>query len=319
MSTDSRLPPTEGTPSPHCRHVIEIAGALHGAVTRNQARAVLGEHGLRVALRQRRLVRCWRNVLADPARALDPRTRAAAALLLTGSRAVLTGSTAAWLHGCTAADTARIHVLLSYDRSVRSRRGLAVHSGRFQEEDVVELDGLRVLALDLVISELLCTASRPSALACADQALAAQPFELRGEFESAIVERLGTRWDRRGTRRANGLLHLVSGRAEAPPESWLRLLVVDAGLPLLVPQYEISDVDGRLLYRLDLSWPELRIALEYDGYQAHAGREAADAAREEDLRRRGWIVIRATAADLHNPSRLLRQLRGALRQRRFVA
>ncbi len=48
-------------------------------------------------------------------------------------------------------------------------------------------------------------------------------------------------------------------------ESWLRLRIVDAGFPRPVVQIEVLDADGRCVYRLDLGWPDRRLAVEYDG------------------------------------------------------
>lgn len=296
--------------------MIAVSGALHGACTRRQARACLGEHGLRAAIRDGRLRLLWPGVLVEPTRRLDPRTAAAAALLLAGPSAVLTGPTAAWLHGCTAAGHPDSHLLLPYDEWLRRRPGLVVHHGRWSEYDVEEVDGLPVLVLDHVISELLCTANRRTALGCADQALAGRPESLRADFRREVQTRLDLRDDRRGTRRAAALLDLATGRAESPPESWLVLIVVDAGFPPPEAQHPVRNSDGSVRYRLDLSWPELMIAIEYDGYVPHLGRAEADAAREEDLRRRGWTVLRANADDLRDPGRLLDGLQNAFAQRR---
>ncbi|WAL64974.1 DUF559 domain-containing protein [Amycolatopsis cynarae] len=59
--------------------------------------------------------------------------------------------------------------------------------------------------------------------------------------------------------------------------------------------------------------------MEYDGCEAHEARREQDAAREEDLRRRGWIVIRADASDLKDLSRLVAAVRTAFRPRRQAA
>jgi hypothetical protein len=209
-----------------------------------------------------------------------------------------------------------VHVLLPYDRRTRMQHGLRVHQGRFDADDVVEVDGLPVLDLDLVVSELLCSKDRREALACADQAIAMRPEQQGMAFKASIERRLLNRVDRRGTRRAALLLQLVDGRSESPPESWLRLLVIEAGFPLPDVQHRVLDIDGKLIYRLDLAWPELRIALEYDGYEAHAGRALRDAARDEDLARRGWLTVRASAEDLRNPRRLIEELSSAFRSRR---
>jgi hypothetical protein len=179
--------------------------------------------------------------------------------------------------------------------------------------------GMPVFVLDLVIADLLCTAPRRLAFACADQALAALPASRREAFRAAVDKRLVARDDRRGTRRAEVLLALATGKAESPPESWLLLLVADAGFPLPEPQFEVRHLDGRVLYRLDLAWPELRIALEYDGYEAHEGRAEADTERDLRLAGRGWIVIRVRSHDLGEPERVLGELRRAHASRRHAA
>jgi very-short-patch-repair endonuclease len=47
-------------------------------------------------------------------------------------------------------------------------------------------------------------------------------------------------------------------------------------------------------YRLDFAYPRRRVAVEYNGYDAHemtAEQRASDAARLEWLQRNGWTVI----------------------------
>jgi very-short-patch-repair endonuclease len=48
--------------------------------------------------------------------------------------------------------------------------------------------------------------------------------------------------------------------------------------------------------------------VEYDGYAAHVDKAEADRARDEDLRRRGWKVLRADVSDLRDPTQLFRHL-----------
>ena len=295
--------------------VTELPPGLHGAHNRATLQRELGVLRVRALLREGRLVAATRDVLVDRARQLDLRTRAAAALLLAGKRAVLTSHTAAVLFGCTAADSSRVHVLVGYDRPLRSTIDIAVHHGVYEEEDVVVLDGLRLFALDCVLTELLCRASRGTALACVDQALTLTPPESRAEFRAGVAHRIATRRDSRGRRRAEILLDLATGLAESPAESWLLLKLFDAGLPIPAQQVPVADMDGNTLYRLDFAWEDLRVALEYDGYAAHQGRGLRDAAREADLRRLGWTVIRVTASDLKDPTELLAAIRQAFWRR----
>jgi uncharacterized protein DUF559 len=292
--------------------MTEISTVAPGAHLRRDLVDRYGEHAVRIALRDGLLEQPWRGVIITKDRSLDLPTRAAGALLAIDARGVLSGPTAAALHGCSAADDCPdVHVTVPYESRCVRRPGLVVHNDRFEECDVVTRMGLRVFVLDLVIAELLCTASRRLALACMDQALAALPEQRRRAFRDEVGHRLATRDDRRGTRRGGMLLDLATGKADSPPESWLRLLVVDARFPVPEAQFEVRGLDGELIYLLDMAWPELRIALEYDGYEAHEGRAEADELRDRRLAGRGWIVIRARAQDLRQPKRLIGELRAA--------
>jgi hypothetical protein len=291
-------------------HMIRLPAGLHGAYLRPDLEAHLGRSRLRSAINEGRLLSYSRTVVIMRDRMQDLRTLSAAALLMAGPEAVLTSHTSAHLHGCTAADVDRVHLLISYDRKLRLRPGLAVHYGNYDPADVVELEGLRCLTLDATIAELLCRGRRSTALACADQALAFA--DGRGEFKADVAARLADRPDPRGKRRGEFLLDIATGLPESPPESWLLLKIVDAGFPAPEPQYRIHDLAGRLIYRLDFAWPDRRVAVEYDGYEAHEHRHRQDTARDEDLHRRGWKVIRADASDLRDPTRLFARLSAEL-------
>ncbi len=172
-----------------------------------------------------------------------------------------------------------------------------------------------MFSLDRALADHLCDGDKRTAFAALEEALHNLPPGHREILRTNVRDRLIDRRDRRGIHRAQMLLALATGEADSPPESILRLIVVEAGLPIPVVQYEINTVDGRKLYVLDLAWPELRIALEYDGYATHEDRRDYDAERDARMTARGWITIRATAADLRDPRRLLAELRAAFARR----
>lgn len=288
----------------------------HGAYLRRDLLERLGRHRLESDVRDGLLVRMGPGVLVEARRALDVNTRAAAALLAHGRRAVITGPTAAWLHGCTAIASRATHVMVLYGHPSRSRGGLVVHNAPFPSaDDIVELVGLRVFCLERVISDLLCTARPRDAIAVTDQALGLYDGLEQELFRARLTARLADRPDRRGTRRAAQLLELATGRAESPPESWLLLEVVRLGFPPPMANLAVRSPTGEVVYRLDLAWEGPRIALEYNGHAVHAGREAEDELRADDLRRRGWIVIFVTKDDLADSRRLERELRDAFARR----
>jgi G:T-mismatch repair DNA endonuclease (very short patch repair protein) len=116
----------------------------------------------------------------------------------------------------------------------------------------------------------------------------------------------------RGSRMAREVARLADGLAESPPETRLRLLLHRAGFPAPVAQFRIFDREG-LIARVDFAYPELKIAIEYDGlWHAEPGQFEKDRKRLNRLSAEGWLVIFVTAADLRHPERLLARLAAEL-------
>lgn len=118
-----------------------------------------------------------------------------------------------------------------------------------------------------------------------------------------------------GAHHSRGLetvLALVNGLAESPMESRIRMAIVLGGLPAPVLQHPVS-LDGRR-YRLDLAYPEHRLAIEYDGELHHSQlRARADLLREADLTRLGWTVLRFDAhTALLRPDHIADDVRAAI-------
>ena len=210
--------------------MLSVPEECRGPRTYAQLREALGRRSVDRLRADGRLRPLW-GVLVPQESLLDPDTRAAAALLVAGPTAALTGLTAAWLQGCPVAATPVVHVAVPYSSSLRTREGLIVHQGRGLLSEVIEIRNLRTVALEVAITELLCTDSPRRALAIADQAAAQFTERDRSAFRGRIADRLAARVDRRGTIRASGLLALITGKAESPPESWLKLLVVTLAFP----------------------------------------------------------------------------------------
>lgn len=286
-----------------------------GACRQRDAVAALGRRRVRTALETGEVLVPWTGVLVDPARATEPVTLISAARLATGTSAVVTGPSAAFLHGLTALAPTPVHLVLPYETRVAQRPGIVVHNGTGLDEDREERDGLPILCLDRVVSDLACTLFPPEALALLDEAFA-QVDELdRPALRRRLRERLQVRPDPRGTVIGRRLVDLATGRAASPAESWTLWRVVDLGFPVPEVNLPVNDLDGRRLYLLDLGWPKVKIAVEYNGHAAHAGREEHDEARIRDLERRGWIVIVIGAEDLANPVRLETELYEAFARR----
>jgi hypothetical protein len=88
----------------------------------------------------------------------------------------------------------------------------------------------------------------------------------------------------------------VVQQAESRPEMRVYRTLVRAGLPAPVPQHRVT-VDGRR-FRLDLAYPDVRLGIEYQGFDAHRSRTAHD----HDFRHHrllttaGWTLLFVTGA-----------------------
>lgn len=115
----------------------------------------------------------------------------------------------------------------------------------------------------------------------------------------------------RGVARLRKVLDLVDGGAESPPESRLRLVLMNAGLPRPETQIEFHG----LRIRVDLGWRQWKVAVEYDGVQHWADRRqrAWDIERIALLEAAGWAVVRVSSVMLAHPEQLVERVRAKLR------
>lgn len=100
-------------------------------------------------------------------------------------------------------------------------------------------------------------------------------------------------------------------RVESPMETETRLMIVDAGLPEPQVQYVVWH-RGRRIAKVDLAYPERRVAIEYegDGHRTDRRQWREDIRRQRELEESGWTLIRLTADDLrgHGRTRFLSRL-----------
>ena len=71
--------------------------------------------------------------------------------------------------------------------------------------------------------------------------------------------------------------------------------------------------DGGFVARVDLAFPDRRVAVEYDGaWHAEPGQFAKDRRRLDALVATGWTVLHVTAADRRDPDVLIAGIRALL-------
>jgi hypothetical protein len=103
----------------------------------------------------------------------------------------------------------------------------------------------------------------------------------------------------RRTARIHALLAVrLTGYDPGDSELEMRVLraIVAAGLPEPVQQHELRLPNRRC--RIDLAYPDVKLAIEVDGFGPHTTRTAfdRDRARANDLTTAGWTILRFTSA-----------------------
>lgn len=132
----------------------------------------------------------------------------------------------------------------------------------------------------------------------------------------AELKDMAERWvGRRGAKALRRSAERARAGSESPGESRTRFVMLEAGFPEPVPKHWVQLEEDRRA-RTDLAYPELRIAIEYQGeYHFSPEQVIDDMERIRELRLRGWIVILVTRRDIRNPVAFLAELRAALASR----
>jgi hypothetical protein len=239
---------------------------------------------------------------------LTPVIRAQACWLRSRRRGILAGLSASAVHGARWIDPARPATIIDTNR--RPTAGVQVWEERIEPDEISTVDGIRITApartaLDIARRYPLDVAV--SAIDALAQAVEVKPADIE-----LLVDRYR---GRRGMKAARGVLELIDDGAQSPKETWLRLLLIRAGLPSPQTQIAVRDEWGCAEAYLDMGWEDLKIAVEYDGDQHRTDRfqYVKDIRRLEMLERRGWIVIRVVAED--HPAAILRRVRAAFARR----
>lgn len=233
----------------------------------------------------------------------------AAALLLPKTHA-LSGVSAAWCYGVRLASTA--HAVIASTTGavhVEGAHGIRVHQTPLDPGDVRLREGL-VLTTPVRAAWDIATLEPPDDAIAILDAMVRDRLLTANELRTRVALSGGL-WRVTRVRQA---VDLVDGRSESPPESRIRVAVIRAGLPRPIPQFEVR-VDGIFIARVDLAWPDAKVAVEYDGsHHADVLQMRRDRRRLNGLVHAGWTVIHATALDLADPTTLVEQIRAALRR-----
>jgi very-short-patch-repair endonuclease len=261
----------------------------------------LSRYRIRTLLRDHQIRPLLRGVLVDT-RVPDTRDlRCFALALVLPPQGVICHSSAAWAVKVDAFQPKDRYLLtpqcmVPHGTSRSRYSGVQCVQGYLSDSDVMVMNGVRVTVPARTTVDLMRTLRRPYALSVADAMVRADLVTI-----AELSGRIRRLKHFPGIVQARELLRLIDPRAESPGESWLRLRLIDAGFPFPRPQYEVIDHRGRIIARIDLAYPEIKLAMEYDGAAFHSH----DDDRTHDEQRRGlltdaygWRVEPATKADV---------------------
>jgi hypothetical protein len=246
------------------------------------------------------------GVYVPKSAAASLRARTVGAWLWSGRRGVVAGRAAAALHGAQWVDPATPIELIG--GQCRSPRGLIVRNERVDGDEVVDVAGLTVTSLARTALDLGRHLPRNDAVRHLDAL--AHATGVRADDALAQVARHPRA---RNLRRAEVAIELMDAGGQSPKETWLRLLLIDAGFPRPRTQIRVT-MSGRVAI-LDMGWDEPMIGVDYDGGQhlVDRTRYVHDIARNELVRRRGWMDLHVVAE--HSRPFIVQRVADAFAQR----
>jgi hypothetical protein len=237
------------------------------------------------------------------------RQRSQAAWLWSGRRGVLAGLAAAALHGSNWIDDGEPVELVW--RNPHPPAGIITRNHCLDDDEITHVARLPVTTPARTAYDLGRLLQRGEAVARLDALMRATPYSV----EDVLL--LAKRYPgARGLRQLRAMLPLVDSGSASPKESWLRLLLLDAGLPGPTTQIPVHE-SWRLIGILDMGWIKYKVAVEYDGDQHRTDRRqyVRDQKRLRELEAAGWIIVRVIAED--RPADVIRRVRQALASRGY--
>lgn len=212
----------------------------------------------------------------------------------------------------------RVHVTRLDGGAGRIEGDVVHHEGLVTNDEVVEVDGLRVLRPQRCVLEAASLVTPESALVLMNSALHKSLCcmdELGNQFD------VMAHWPR--VRHLHVPIRMATNLAESVGESRGLWFFWSQHLPAPVLQYAVHDADGRLVGRTDWAWPRHRGMGEFDGRLKYGRLLRPDQSpsdvvfaekRREDLLREAtqFWMFRLVWSDYDTPSTTAQRLRRLL-------
>jgi hypothetical protein len=221
-----------------------------------------------------------------------------AACLAIGSEAAVSHRAAATLHGLLTPTHPPVEVTTIRARSPELANVIVHRLADLRSLWVQDIAGVPCTTVARTLVDLGAVCRPWTVERALDRALGRRLVSL-GEVRSALHTLA-----RKGRRGVGILRASLNARDGGPPagvlEARMATLVRRAGLPAPSPEYTVRDEHGGFLAVVDFAYPDVRLAIEVDGYESHIAHRTFrdDRTRQNLLIGARWIPLRFTWAEV---------------------
>ena len=207
-------------------------------------------------------------------------------------------------------EAGEVEISRPHTTSADRLRDLRCHRATPGVEETGSVLGLPVSRPGRVLIDLMPQLRRDELVALGDQlirtprpglSLRTQPWESIESLTAVVRRHPSTD----GIVAAREALDLIRDGADSPPETALRLALVDEGLP--EPQLQLAPSPGSP-WSGDMGWEQIKLVIQYEGeHHFDATQQASDGQRDHAFRRDGWTVLHTNAVDQRQGFPLIRR------------
>jgi Protein of unknown function (DUF559) len=297
------------------RMAMDLAASQHSLITAVQAFELgFTLRQLQERLRRSVLARVHKGVYRYTAAPETREQHLLAASLAVGEPSAASHRAAAAMHGLWLVPAELVEISVGRDRSP-SLQGVRMHRlADLNARWIVDVDGVPVTTPARTLVDLGAVLPLGSVSRALDRAIGRKLATL-AEVRAAV-----NAVARRGRIGVGTIRSLLAERGDEPAATvlearMLTLLRVN-NVPAPIAQHTVLDGHGQFVGVVDFAYPEIRYAIEVDGYESHAAlREFKhDRVRQNDLVDLGWTVHRFT---WHDVDQLSGRIAQRIRLRRF--
>lgn len=244
----------------------------------------------------------YRNVYLDNEVALTPLLRARAAWLFAGPDAVLSGLSAAAVHGTEWLDVNAPAEVVRANRHAPA--GLRAHSYALAPGDICVRDGMRVTTEARTAFDLGRLVPYARAVPMLDALM-----NKTGLDPAQVWPLIEANGGTRGVYRSATALVASDGGAASPLETQTRLALGGIGIPGLETDIPFYDQWGLVWARAAMGWRRWKLAVECDDEREYPGCRMWVHAQTAELESRGWTVVWVTRSMASHPASLRARVR----------